>query len=149
MTLVGLGATLHLPPPRGNREGTASTRNNLKNKTKGEKLRCPLSSRILLPRYRQGPLPEGSFVGVATGEVVSGAEPRSDFFLFSQNRRFCRFSRVSPGRLWLQESGGLVPATPGTVQQNDPKSSLLIRRGSRAGTPTASFYQITPFPGAV
>lgn len=30
----------------------------------------------------------------------------------------------------------------------DPKSSLLIQRGSRERTPTASFYQITPFAGA-
>lgn len=93
--------------------------------------------------------PSGGLCGGGDWGGCTGCGAPSDFFLFSQNRRFCRFSPAPPGRLRLRESGGLVPAAPGTVQQNDPKSSLLIRRGSRAGTPAASFYQITPFAGAV
>lgn len=85
-------------------------------------------------------------MGVATGEAAPSVNPPVIYFPAPRTADSVAFPLF---HLLLRESGSLTPATPGTVQQNDPKSSPLIPRGSREETPTASFYPVTPFAGAV
>lgn len=119
-------------------EGAASTRSSLKIKLRRERTWLSPLLEDFAAQVQSGSPPRRRFVGVATGEVAPGVEPPAIFFLCSQIRRFCRFSPV-PSR--AAGGGQPIPALP----QNHPKSSLFIPRGSREETPTASFYQITPF----
>lgn len=90
-------------------------------------------------QVQSGPPPRRGFCGGGDRGGCTRRGAPSDFFSLLPDPPILSLFPCS------LPSCGSRAADPGTVQQNDPKSSLLIQTGTRQETPTASFYQITPF----